>query len=456
MKKSLAILISVFLVLSMSATAFAKAPNYFNNIQITASETYTAVSARIDGANHSLSYSGGKWSKNFGKNGFVQSALTSITVTFAGGTTYTFTSFTPNTDTPGVLKITLPKAVYTATFVYKSAAPIAAPSAQNVNFGGKVTNPNVSATGWTFDGWYTNDSCTGPKYNFNTLVTGNVTLYGRWTQDTYSVTFSYKNNFYPSSVSNPSTLTQSGLHSGDKATDPGISEPSGWTFDGWYTNAGCTGAKYDFDAALTGSLILYGSWSYQAPPAPTNYTVTFTFINEGPRGVGEPANQTVTSGGTAVRPNVNEPRHWDFDGWYTSSDCTGTKYAFSTEVTGNVDLYGQWTHSGSSSGSSSSSSSSSESSSQGSSSESSSQGSSSESGSSESPELPEDETDDRDEVQIWGEITFAPAEETIEIEEEEVPLAGPNTGSGLVTAYLALINGISGMAYIAYETLKKR
>ena len=39
-----------------------------------------------------------------------------------------------------------------------------------------------SVTGWTFDGWYTDESCT-TKWADGTELSGSMTLYGKWTQD---------------------------------------------------------------------------------------------------------------------------------------------------------------------------------------------------------------------------------------------------------------------------------
>lgn len=58
-----------------------------------------------------------------------------------------------------------------------------APEIQKVPYGGKVTNPgNISTTGYTFGGWYKEAAC-NHAWNFeNDVVTGNVTLYAKWTK----------------------------------------------------------------------------------------------------------------------------------------------------------------------------------------------------------------------------------------------------------------------------------
>ena len=54
---------------------------------------------------------------------------------------------------------------------------------------GKAVVPDApEADGWVFVGWFTNEGCTaGNEYDFDTIVSANVTLYAGWTQDLRSV-----------------------------------------------------------------------------------------------------------------------------------------------------------------------------------------------------------------------------------------------------------------------------
>ncbi len=69
---------------------------------------------------------------------------------------------------------------------------------------------------------------------------------------------------------------------------------------------------------------------------------------------------------------------------------------------------------------------------------------------------------EKDEVSIWGEVTFVPEVKvpmaeapTVTVPEAPVPLAGPNTGSNLGAAFAALVAGIAGMAYVTSQSKKK-
>lgn len=71
-----------------------------------------------------------------------------------------------------------------------------APSSQVVNYGGKATTPTApTASGWTFGGWYKESGCTN-AWDFSTeTVTTDKTLYAKWTQDSYAITYPNPSNY---------------------------------------------------------------------------------------------------------------------------------------------------------------------------------------------------------------------------------------------------------------------
>ena len=126
-----------------------------------------------------------------------------------------------------------------------------APVAQTVVDGATATNPGaLTATGYTFGGWYTDAACT-QAYDFATAVTGDITLYAKWTAVTYTVTFDANGK-------GTAPVAQTVAY-GNKATAPAAPTADNYTFDGWYTDAACT-AAYDFNTAVTGNVTLYAKW----------------------------------------------------------------------------------------------------------------------------------------------------------------------------------------------------
>lgn len=63
-----------------------------------------------------------------------------------------------------------------------------------VEYNTKVTEPTQPTDyGYTFVGWYSNPSLTGYAFDFNTLNTGDLALYGKWTKNSYTVSISATN-----------------------------------------------------------------------------------------------------------------------------------------------------------------------------------------------------------------------------------------------------------------------
>ena len=71
-----------------------------------------------------------------------------------------------------------------------------APTSQNVTYNGTAKDPGtLTAEGYTFDGWYTDDTYT-TKFNFSTPITGDTKVYAKWEKnapvlpDTYALNVS--------------------------------------------------------------------------------------------------------------------------------------------------------------------------------------------------------------------------------------------------------------------------
>jgi uncharacterized repeat protein (TIGR02543 family) len=143
---------------------------------------------------------------------------------------------------------------YTVTFNADGGTP--APAAQDVAEGGKVTTPPaMTRSGFTFGGWFKEAALTSP-WNFAAdTVTADITLYAKWdTAVSYTVTFNANGG-----DSTPATQTVTG---GGKATAPTAPAKAGFSFEGWYREAGLAN-RWGFDTdTVTGNLTLYARWMY--------------------------------------------------------------------------------------------------------------------------------------------------------------------------------------------------
>ena len=108
------------------------------------------------------------------------------------------------------LKATWEKAKVTYTVKFDSAGGTAVAS-QTVAENGKASTPSVpKKTGYLFNGWYYN----GKEYNFNSVVTSNITLKAQWVIVKYTIKFYDGSNMcgstsvnYNSSISLPSSCS---------------------------------------------------------------------------------------------------------------------------------------------------------------------------------------------------------------------------------------------------------
>ncbi|WP_336636402.1 InlB B-repeat-containing protein [Lysinibacillus fusiformis] len=209
---------------------------------------------------------------------------------------------------------------YTVSFEVDGGSAI---SHQSVAHGGKATMPQVEPTkaGYTFGGWYTDAGHT-QAYDFTNVITENTTIYAKWKAQTYTVSFN---------TDGGSTVSDQSVAHGGNATMPEI-EPTkaGYTFGGWYTDAGRTQA-YDFNSVITEATTIYAKWKAQ--------TYTVSFNTDGGSTV---SNQSVAHGGKATMPQVEPTKAgYTFEGWYTDAGHTQA-YDFTNVITENTTIYAKW------------------------------------------------------------------------------------------------------------------
>ncbi|MCI6815210.1 MAG: InlB B-repeat-containing protein, partial [Treponema porcinum] len=121
---------------------------------------------------------------------------------------------------------------------------------QDVASGSAVEKPQPpTRDGYVFVGWYKEAECTN-EYDFAIGVTADITLYAKWTVNTYTVTFETNGG----SAVDSQTIVDNGT-----ATIPTAPTKDGYVFAGWYTDTACTG-EYDFSGVVTKNITLYAKW----------------------------------------------------------------------------------------------------------------------------------------------------------------------------------------------------
>lgn len=194
--------------------------------------------------------------------------------------------------------------------------------------------------GYRFDGWYTAPNG-GNKYDFNTPLTGNVTVYAHWVGNGYTVRFAGNG---ATGGGTPDQAFQYNI--GQNLHRNGFTR-DGYTFTGWKRadNQQAYGDGQwvtNLTTQPNGIVTMVAQWS--ANEAHIRY-------NPNP-----PAGKTAGGNGTpnwdghtgdtpAIGGNGWTIDGYTFAGWTTNADGSGTKYApgASWTANGTLTLYAQWT-----------------------------------------------------------------------------------------------------------------
>lgn len=205
---------------------------------------------------------------------------------------------------------------------------------------GWTTGDTGKIPGYRFDGWYTAPNG-GNKYDFNTPLTNNVTVYAHWIGNGYTVRFTGNG---ATGGNTPDQAFQYNI--GQNLRRNGFTR-DGYTFTGWKRadNQQAYGDGQWVNNLTTqpdGIVTMVAQWS--ANEAHIRY-------NPNP-----PAGKTAGGNGTpnwdghtgdtpAIGGNGWTIDGYTFAGWTTSPDGGGTKYApgASWTANGTLTLYAQWT-----------------------------------------------------------------------------------------------------------------
>lgn len=194
--------------------------------------------------------------------------------------------------------------------------------------------------GYRFDGWYTAPNG-GNKYDFNTPLTGNVTVYAHWVGNGYTVRFAGNG---ATGGGTPDQAFQYNI--GQNLHRNGFTR-DGYTFTGWKRadNQQAYGDGQwvtNLTTQPNGIVTMVAQWSANEahirynPNPPAGKTTG---------GQGTPNWDGHTGDTPAIGGNGWTIDGYTFAGWTTSTDGGGTKYApgASWTANGTLTLYAQWT-----------------------------------------------------------------------------------------------------------------
>ncbi len=259
-----------------------------------------------------------------------------------------------------------------------------------------------SRTGYIFGGWYKEAACTNKVLDTYT-PTSDITLYAKWTANTYTVTYNYNNATggkgdnskivtYDSKYGTlPSPIRSYLISFNSKGGSNCNAQTATWDFGGWYS--GNTNITADTTVTTASNHTLNASWSGGtiSLPAPTRTGYTFAgwysdeqYKNKVDNNTAYTAITTLYANWTAntytITYNKNKPetasesvtgstndsshtydtskvltsngyalKGWTFTGWNTAANGSGNSYGdgasvsnLSTKNGDTVTLYAQW------------------------------------------------------------------------------------------------------------------
>ncbi|MBT1162965.1 InlB B-repeat-containing protein [Bifidobacterium sp. SO1] len=266
-------------------------------------------------------------------------------------TGYSFTGWNTKADGTGAAyeagaSVKMPAAGLTLYAQWKANAAAITYQAN----GGAGTTPTTSGTtdvnvktaankftraGYTFTGWNTKADGSGTAYAANAdvkLPAGGITLYAQWTANNVNITYQ------PNSGAGTMEKT-SGVTDQTVKVAANTFTRTGYSFTGWNTKADGTGTTYTIGSEVklpSTGINLYAQW--KANPAMISYN--------GNMGSGSmPQTSGVTDGFVKAAANKFSRSGYEFSGWNTKADGTGTMIQPDTEVklpANGITLYAQW------------------------------------------------------------------------------------------------------------------
>ena len=159
---------------------------------------------------------------------------------------------------------------------------------------------NVTKTGYTFAGWYTDEACTDAnEWNNGNMPSQNLMLYAKWNKNSYTVT--YKDG---DAQSNGVDTVE---YNSQVRVRPGLTK-EGHIFNGWKSDADDT--TYSPDQTFTmpaQNVTLTAQWTKtDSPVVPSNLVKAKFFINLGGKDASKPdGTGTFTKGGIEIEDAIN-------------------------------------------------------------------------------------------------------------------------------------------------------
>jgi uncharacterized repeat protein (TIGR02543 family) len=223
---------------------------------------------------------------------------------------------------------------------------------RKVSPGGYVTNlPSLAAEygdykseGWVIDG-------SGLAFTTSTQVNGSMSVTAKWTpKNGIQYIVSFHANIPPDYVDGAGYaikfVPKDGSIGNTNMPSP-PTNPSGYTFGGWYANPSGTGTPFAGNTQVTNSRTVYAKWT----PTGATRTVKF-FLNYSGASTTDAFHTAIFPTSMenvpeGLWPSTPEARKVGNEtyvcvGWFTNTEGTGTAFTLATKVTGDMSVHAKW------------------------------------------------------------------------------------------------------------------
>ena len=228
------------------------------------------------------------------------------------------------------------KKEYTVEFNNPQAIGSFTGSTATVIYGDKVVVPEVEVPeGYELEGWYTSEDYTeGTKFDVNTAITADYTLYARWSAEVTYNLYNSKSTLRPERVMTEFIPLGNQANLGDRANDVTEGFLYGWFNETTWENVVANKIP-NFAVNWEQYKLNYGEFEVNEPVSvygkyAKTFNVTFS-AGEVINATNMPVAQDVLEGGYATRPTeAPEKAGYDFVGW--NFNFENTKITQDTEI----------------------------------------------------------------------------------------------------------------------------
>ena len=206
------------------------------------------------------------------------------------------------------------------------------PSQYNVTTS-TIVLKDPTKTGYTFLGWYTDESYNNQKTTIVTGSTGHIDLYARWEANKYTIKYD---------ANGGTGYISDSLHTYDikKALSKNYFERTGYTFLGWSKDKNAKTPTYkDLEEVINLSstnndvITLYAVWEI------ITYNITY-HLDGGTNNQSNPSHYNVTTATIVLKDPTKTG--YTFIGWYTDETFNNKITQITNGSAGHIDLYAKW------------------------------------------------------------------------------------------------------------------